>query len=74
MGATGTKHGRVMGTAGDGHGGHGDARGRVEVPITPLITNIIKPQVLAEVKAATETLCAARSKTTRAHGRAVAQR
>ena len=46
----------------------------LENVVDHVVTNIIKPQVLAEVKAATETLCAARSKTTRAHGRAVAQR
>ena len=37
-GTTGTNHEREMGAAGDGHGGHGHARGWAEVPITPLMT------------------------------------
>ena len=39
-----------------------------------VVTNIIKPQVLADVKAATEMLRAARSKTTRAPRRTAARR
>ena len=44
-GHRGTKHERAMGAAGDGHGGHGHARGWAEVPITPLITNYKPPRL-----------------------------